>query len=225
MEFPRRRVLAAAIAGAAAWGLPSVLRAVAAEALAPTPQQTPGPFYPLSYPADADNDLVHVAGQTEPAKGTVTRVAGRILDRAGRPLSGARVEIWQCDDNGRYHNVQDGGGGRQRDDNFQGFGRTVTDVAGGYSFTTIRPVPYPGRTPHIHFAVAAPGLSPFVTQMYVAGEPLNERDSVLQGVRDPAARARLIVPLQPAPEIGQTALAASFDIVLDGTIEGLDVAH
>jgi protocatechuate 3,4-dioxygenase beta subunit len=61
--------------------------------------------------------------------------------------------------------------------------------------------------------------------MYVAGEPLNERDSVLQGVRDPAARARLIVPLQPAPEIGQTALAASFDIVLDGTIEGLDVAH
>jgi len=214
MPLLRRRVLEAAITGAVGLSLPGLLRAVAAEALPPTPQQTAGPFYPLSYPADSDNDLVHVTGHADPAKGTVTRVAGRILDRAGRPLSGARVEIWQCDENGRYHNVRDSSSGRPPDDNFQGFGRTVTDQTGGYSFTTIRPVPYPGRTPHIHFAVAAPGLPPFVTQMYVAGEPLNERDSILQGVRDPAARARLIVPLQPAPEIGQTALAASFDIVL-----------
>ena len=137
-----------------------------------------------------------------------------ILDPSGRPVPGARVEIWQCDGNGRYHNVQDGGGERPRDDNFQGFGRTVTDGAGGYSFVTIRPVPYPGRTPHIHFAVAAPGLPRFVTQMYVAGEALNDQDSVLLGVGDPAARARLIVPLRPAPEIGREALAGSFDIVL-----------
>ena len=75
-------------------------------------------------------------------------------------------------------------------------------------------MPYPGRTPHIHFAIAAPGLAPFVTQMYVEGEPLNERDPVLQGVRDPAARARLIVPLQPAPQLGASALAANFDIVI-----------
>jgi protocatechuate 3,4-dioxygenase, beta subunit len=217
MPFPRRRVLEAAIAGAASFGLPGILRSVAAEALPPTPAQTPGPFYPLSYPTDSDNDLVHVTGHAEPAKGTVTRVTGRILDRSGQPLSGARVEIWQCDDNGRYHNVRDNSSGRPTDDNFQGFGRTVTDATGGYGFVTIRPVPYPGRTPHIHFAVAAPGLPPFVTQMYVAGEPLNERDSILQGVRDPAARARLIVPLRPAPEAAQKALAASFDIVLDST--------
>ncbi len=210
MPFPRRRVLEASLAGAAALGLPSFLRA---EALIPTPQQTAGPFYPLSYPDDADNDLVHVKGHADPAKGTVTRVAGRILDRAGRPLAGAHVEIWQCDDFGRYHNVEDGGGGKPRDDNFQGFGRTVTDGAGGYGFVTIRPVPYPGRTPHIHFAVAAPGLPRFVTQMYVAGEKLNDTDSVLLGVRDPVARARLIVPLRPAPEIGRGALAATFDIV------------
>src|SRR5205814_9594987 len=149
-----------------------------------------------------------------PAKGTVTRVAGRIFDRAGHPLSGARVEIWQCDGNGRYHNVQDGAGEKPRDDNFQGFGRTVTDDAGGYRFVTIRPVPYPGRTPHIHFAVAVPGQRRFITQMYVAGEPQNERDAVLLGVRDPAARARLSVPLQPAPDLGREALAAAFDIVL-----------
>jgi protocatechuate 3,4-dioxygenase, beta subunit len=210
--LPRRRVIEAALAGAAASAMPAILRA--AEALPPTPQQTAGPFYPLSYPADSDNDLVHVAGHSEAAKGTVTRVSGHILDRAGRPLAGARLEIWQCDQNGRYHNVHDSSSGRPPDDDFQGFGRSVTDAAGDYEFVTIRPVPYPGRTPHIHFAIAAPGLAPFVTQMYVEGEPLNERDPVLQGVRDPAARARLIVPLQPAPQLGASALAANFDIVI-----------
>ncbi len=212
--FPRRRVLAASIAGAAALTLPAALRGLAAAALAPTPAQTEGPFYPLNYPADSDSDLVHVAGHAEPAKGTVTRVAGRILDPSGRPVPGARIEIWQCDANGRYHNVRDGDAGRPRDENFQGFGQTVTDDAGGYRFVTIRPVPYPGRTPHIHFAVAVPGQRRFITQMYVAGEPQNERDTVLLGVRDPAARARLIVPLQPAPDLGREALAAAFDIVL-----------
>jgi protocatechuate 3,4-dioxygenase beta subunit len=75
-------------------------------------------------------------------------------------------------------------------------------------------VPYPGRTPHIHFAVSGAGLPRFTTQMYVAGEPLNERDSILMAVRDPAARTRLTVPLRPAPEIEPGALAGSFDIVL-----------
>src|SRR5260370_22557738 len=98
MTFPRRRILEASLAGATALWLPGFLRAIAGEALMPTPQQTAGPFYPLSYPADSDNDLVHVAGHAAPAKGAVTRVAGRILDQTGRPLSGARVEIWQCDD-------------------------------------------------------------------------------------------------------------------------------
>jgi len=208
---PRRRILAASIAGAAVLGMPAILRAAA---LAPTPAQTEGPFYPLNYPADADNDLLHVAGHAEAAKGTPTRVVGRILDLTGRPVTGARVEIWQCDANGRYHNVRDGDYGRPRDDNFQGFGQTTTDAEGGYRFLTIRPVAYTGRTPHIHFVVAAPGRPRFITQMYVAGEALNERDPVLRDVRDGATRERLIVPLRPAPEIGASALAGTFDIVL-----------
>src|SRR5437868_1103321 len=118
MLLPRRRIIAASIAGAAALSLPAILRAAA---LLPTPAQTEGPFYPLTFPADSDNDLVHVVGHAEAAKGTPTRVTGRILDAAGRPVTGARVEIWQCDANGRYHNVRDGDAGRPRDENFPRF--------------------------------------------------------------------------------------------------------
>jgi len=209
--WPRRRVIAASIAGAAVLSMPAVLRGAA---LMPTPAQTEGPFYPLTFPADSDSDLLHVSGHAEAAKGTPTRVAGRILDLAGRPVTGARVEIWQCDVNGRYHNVRDGDVGRPRDDNFQGFGQTVTDAEGGYRFLTIRPVAYTGRTPHIHFVVAAPGRPRFITQMYVAGEAQNERDPVLRDVRDSEMRARLIVSLRPMPELGPEALAGEFDIVL-----------
>src|SRR6266446_4865643 len=93
MAFPRRRMLEASLAGAAALGLPGFLRA---EPLMPTPQQTAGPFYPLSYPDDSDNDLVHVKGHAEPAKGTVTRVAGRVLDLSGRLRARARVALCPC---------------------------------------------------------------------------------------------------------------------------------
>ena len=85
---------------------------------------------------------------------------------------------------------------------------------GGYQFLTIRPVPYPGRTPHIHFAVSGRGFERFITQMYVAGEPGNDGDPVLMGVRDPAARARLIVALRPSPDVGPDGLSGVFDIVL-----------
>lgn len=118
-----------------------------ASTLLPTLRQTPGPFYPLSFSQDADNDLVHVAGHQGTAQGTITRITGRILDPKGRPISGARVEIWQCDANGRYHYVRDGRADQRLDDNFQGYGATTTDTSGRYQFLTIRPVPYPGRTP------------------------------------------------------------------------------
>jgi protocatechuate 3,4-dioxygenase beta subunit len=89
------------------------------------------------------------------------------------------------------------------------------DAGGAYAFRTIRPVPYPGRTPHIHVAVRVPhrGLR-FVTQMYVAGEPLNARDGLLQSVRDRAARESLVVPLiASSREAGS--LQGTFDIVID----------
>src|SRR5439155_14188585 len=118
------------------------------------------------------------------------------------------------DANGRYHHIRDDRAGAPLDDNFQGYGQTTTDGIGGYRFRTIRPVAYAGRTPHIHFSVSSRGIPRFITQMYIAGEPQNERDGVLMSVRDPAARDRLIVPLRPGPESERDALAGIFDIVL-----------
>ena len=76
-------------------------------------------------------------------------------------------------------------------------------------------MPYPGRTPHIHFAVSGRGFKRFVTQMYVAGEPGNATDAILMSVRDPAARGRLIVELHPARDARSAALAGEFNIVLE----------
>ena len=203
----RRRVLAggAALLAAAATGS-------AWAALPATPRQTEGPFYPTRLPLDVDNDLVRVTGSAAEAQGIVTHVAGRILGADGRPLAGARVEIWQCDARGIYLHPGSGDQSR-RDGGFQGFGATLTDADGLYRFRTIRPVPYSGRTPHIHYAVVAPGRPRFVTQMYVAGEPGNERDVLLRRM-DPAERARLLVALAPAAEIEAGALTGRFDIVI-----------
>lgn len=208
-HIPRRRLLAAGLAAGAGAVLPTGLSA----ALVPTPQQTPGPFYPLRLPLDSDADLVQVEGSSRAAAGVVTHVFGRVLDQSGRPLAGARVEIWQCDAFGYYHHPYDRGG--RADANFQGYGRMVVGEDAGFRFRTIKPVPYPGRAPHIHFAISGPGIERLTTQMYVAGEPDNARDGILGRVRDAAARARLIVPLEPAPDVEPGALAGRFDIVLD----------
>ncbi len=183
----------------------------ASAALVATPRQTPGPFYPRQVPLESDSDLVRIAGRQGPAAGTVTHVFGRVLAEDGRPMAGARVEIWQCDAFGHYHHVGDSRAGV--DPNFQGYGQTSLGTDAAYRFRTIRPVPYGSRTPHIHFAVSGPGFRRLTTQMYVAGEAMNARDGILRRVTDPAHRAALIVPLK-ASEMEAGALDARFDIVL-----------
>src|SRR5947207_11078858 len=123
-------------------------RALAAELLR-TPRQMEGPFYPLQRPLGIDNDLVHVAGQSGVAAGELTTVSGRILDTGGRPLSGVMVEIWQANAHGRYHDPRDSSSA-PIDPRFKGYGTSLTDAEGAYTFHTIKPVPYPGRAPHIH---------------------------------------------------------------------------
>ncbi|MEX0923759.1 MAG: protocatechuate 3,4-dioxygenase [Rhodovibrionaceae bacterium] len=182
--------------------------------LVPTPAQTEGPFYPARLPLDRDNDLLRVAGAEADPGSPVAHVMGRLLDRNGRAIPKARIEIWQCDAQGVY---LDATGGTALDSGFQGYGATETDDEGAYRFRTIRPVPYGGRTPHIHFAVSGAGFSRLVTQLYVAGEAGNARDFVLNRIRHEKARQAVIADFEPAGEIEPGALAASFDIVLGET--------
>ena len=177
-----------------------------------TPRQSTGPFYPQTIPLDSDNDLVSIAGRTEVANGEITHLLGRVVEPSGRPVANAQVEIWQCDANGRYHHPWDR---REvpRDPNFQGYGRVQTSADGAYRFRTIKPVPYPGRAPHIHFSISGSGMEPLVTQMYVAGAPENERDGLLNRIRDRAARESVIVKFEKQTDrTGE--LVAQFDIVL-----------
>lgn len=181
--------------------------------LLPTPAQTAGPFYPLEYPYDDDNDLTRVRGRDGVARGRIVDLEGRVLDADGRAIPGTRVEIWQCDAYGRYHHPHDRGGAL--DENFQGFGHHTTDAEGRYRFRTIRPVPYPGRTPHIHYAVLVPGRRPFTTQLYVAGDPGNGGDFLYR--RIPAEHRHLVTAEFLPGRGGGAELMARFDIVLGGT--------
>ena len=90
----------------------------------------------------------------------------------------------------------------------------MTDSDGRYRFRTIKLAPYPGRTPHIHFAVFVPGEPRWTTQMYITGEPGNSTDFLLNRVRNPEQGARLIVPLRPAQKLEPGALAGRFDFML-----------
>lgn len=185
-----------------------------AELLSPTPRQSAGPFYPEQLPLDDDNDLTRVSGRSGLAKGQITDLSGRVVDPNGRPVTGVRVEIWQCDANGRYHHPRDN---RQvvQDENFQGHGHTITDTDGNYRFRTIRPVRYPGRTPHIHAAVFPGGQDPLITQIYIKGEPQNAHDFLFN--RIPAEQRPLVTADFKPTGDGDTRFAARFDLVFGYT--------
>ncbi len=178
-----------------------------------TPAQSLGPFYPDQLPLDRDNDLLQVEGHAELAEGIRVQLHGRILDARGVPFEGALVEIWQVDARGIYLHSR-GGDRARRDGNFQGYGRFTTAADGRYRFRTIRPVAYPGRTPHIHFAVTLPGQPRFATQCYIRGEPRNQRDGLLNAIREPALRELLVVPFVPVAGAREPEQVARFDIVL-----------
>lgn len=190
-----------------------------AEELIHTPRQTEGPFYPDRLPLDTDNDLIVINDALTPAVGAITWLSGRILNARGEPLRNALVEIWQVDHHGVYLHSSSVNRTTQ-DANFQGFGRFLTGSTGEYLFRTIKPVAYPGRTPHIHYAVKIKGREKFTTQCYIKGEPQNERDRVLRGIRDAKARDSVIVPFEPLKDSRAGELAARFDIVMGFTPEG-----
>lgn len=197
----RRRQISAALI-AAPWVWPAA-RAQGGRPL--TPAQTEGPFYPVALPQDIDYDLLQNGAQTY-RLGQPAWLEGTVSDPDSRPVRGAQVEIWQCDQAGHYHHPGDGG---RADPAFQGFGRVTVDAEGRYRFRTLRPAPYSGRTPHIHLKVRLGQRELLTTQVYVAGEAGNARDLLWRRL-DAAGRAALSVPFAP----GADGLKALFPIVV-----------
>ncbi|MBX7103395.1 MAG: intradiol ring-cleavage dioxygenase [Gemmataceae bacterium] len=185
----------------------------ASDNLVITPKHTEGPFYPTKLPVDTDNDLIRVNDSKAAALGTVSHVSGRVLDLKGTPIRNAVVEIWQCDNNGAYLH-QGSSNGDKRDTGFQGFGRFTTASNGEYYFRTIKPVPYPGRTPHIHFKITRSGKELLTTQLFIRGLPQNDRDGIFRAVRDERARMAMTAEFTPMKDGPPGELAARFDIVL-----------
>ncbi len=211
----RRGFLSSSLAiGAAAVWSPGAF----ADELVRTPRQTEGPFYPNRLPLDTDNDLLIINDSITPAVGEVTHLGGRILDASGNPVRNALVEIWQVDHNGAY--LHEGSANRdQADSHFQGFGRFLTGSSGEYYFRTVKPVPYPGRTPHIHFKILKGSEELLVTQCYVKGHPGNSRDGIYSRL-DPKGREAVTVDFAPIENSKIGELAANFDVVLGITPEG-----
>jgi protocatechuate 3,4-dioxygenase beta subunit len=136
-----------------------------------TPMQAEGPFYPDSLPEDTDNDLVKNGYSTIEAGGKILNLMGSLINSDSKPIKGMTVEIWQTDMNGVYLHMGSFGS-KMRDDQFQGFGRSITDKNGHFSFRTIIPVEYP----HIHLKLLNESENVLTTQLYIQGHPLNKKD-------------------------------------------------
>ncbi|MDT3395745.1 protocatechuate 3,4-dioxygenase subunit beta [Streptomyces sp. B1866] len=180
-----------------------------------------GPVFGTTDITDIDNDLTrqHLG---EPLGERIT-VSGRLLDRAGRPVRGQLVEIWQANASGRYAHLRDQHPA-PLDPHFTGVGRTLTDDQGRYTFTTVRPGPYPWRNhtnawrpAHIHFSLFGTAFAQrLVTQMYFPGDPLFAYDPILRSVTDRAARDRLVAAYRHDLSVPEFSLGYEWDIVLDG---------
>jgi len=155
-----------------------------------TPRATEGPFYPSPSMrfSDVDNDLIKISGAVKKAGGEIIQLRGKVMSKQGKPLAGHRIEIWQCDVNGKYLHSGD----RRNvvyDSGFQGFGHDITDKNGNYSFKTIKPTIYPGRAPHIHVKVLNGERELLTTQFYIAGDTKNSADGLYRRMSAEQAKA------------------------------------
>lgn len=210
----RRRALLAVMALGGAGLLATRRPALAADAARiATPANSLGPFYPAQKPDDSDADLTIVAGHKQRAAGTILYTSGRVLDLQGRPLSNATIEVWQANAFGRYHHPGDSDASGPLDPNFQAYGRLVTDAEGRYRIKTIKPPPYAGRTPHLHFNVAT-GRTRLTTQMFFEGEAGNERDFLYRNLGADDRRASTGKFGDRATGMEADAVVTLWDIVL-----------
>jgi protocatechuate 3,4-dioxygenase, beta subunit len=202
-----RTALSTGVASAATLALPALLlRPANAQPARPlTPSQSEGPFYPDQALKDADFDLLK-NGNAAYADGQPAWVSGAVMDQAGKPVSGAVVEIWQCDHAGVYRHSRSSGNAPMA---FQGFGKVQVGADGRYRFRTIQPVAYAGRPPHIHYKIKLGQRELLTTQMYIAGEAANSRDFLTRSLS--AEQRSLLEARFASSTVG---LAAEFSLVV-----------
>jgi protocatechuate 3,4-dioxygenase beta subunit len=212
----RRRVVAAtlAVGTGALLGSRAALLLAQESALRATPPMTLGPFYPDRLPVEQDADLTAIAGRPGRAAGQILYLAGRVLDTRGKPLPGARLELWQANSHGRYIHSGDSDASGPLDPNFQGYASLRADADGRYRIKTIKPAPYSGRTAHLHFNVDASGAR-LTTQMFFEGERLNERDGLYRALGRDDRRAATGRWTDRSPDMEADALAVAWDIALN----------
>ena len=201
---PRRHLLKSAALGLAAGCAAALAGPARAQATRTRlPELTEGPFYPpkrwRSLQTDWDSDLTRVCNgtQTLVAQGEHLGLDLQVLDTAGRAVDGVEFEIWRCDANAfyRHPNVPADPG---MDKGFQGFGSAVTRADGTAAFRTIKPVVYPGRTPHIHIKLKHATFGEWTSQLFLAGDPANPHDGIWRrlGSQHQGALEMVLVPAQ-----------------------------
>lgn len=165
-----RRVFAGSAIAAA--GLVTARVSATDAALRETAWGPMGPFYPVERLAEEDADLTWIKGHSKRALGDVIEVTGRVLDRHGNPVSGAKLELWQCNAAGRYAHSGDISTA-PLDPNFQGYASIKTGAKGEWKITTIKPAAYDSpigrRTPHIHFDIQGKSHR-LISQMYFSDD-------------------------------------------------------
>ncbi len=163
------------------------------------------------------------------AVGEACWVEGGVRDTAGNPIPGARIEVWEADEDG-FYDVQ------YTDGRTAARAHLFSDENGDYRFWGLTPTPYPiphdgpvgqmlervNRSPmrasHLHFMVTAPGFRTLVTHIFVRGDELLKSDSVF-GVKDSLVMDFAQHPgSEPAPDgrdLGGAPWSSTrFDIVL-----------
>lgn len=166
----RRKAVAGLAAGAAALPLLASAGPVSRKCTPNTPARTEGPYYTPSTP--------HRADLREPGTGGEPLVLqGLALTPDCRPVAGATVDLWHCDERGRYDN-----------EGFRYRGHQLADAGGAYRFETIRPGLYPGRTPHFHVKVRGGATRLLTTQLFFPDRPYDN-------IGDPIYREELLLGL------------------------------
>lgn len=183
----------------------------------PSPYCTIGPFFPSMF-SNGTNDLTTLNGHT--ARGQPILLTGRVLEEGGKPTVNTILEIWQTDAAGIFRHPLDPCAAKA-DPGFQGWGRARTDEEGRYQFRTVLPGSYTengaARCPHINVMILAIGLTRrLVTTVFFGTDDV--ADPVLDSVKDPAARTRLLA-VRDFTLDADGAQAYRFDILMRGDAE------